>query len=164
MTKYTNVNFDIKSMELVDLLNYWKEIKEDQVVPLRKQFSPTAVPQCLKYIVVLDVGEQTPKFYIRLSGSAVNPAYEEPISGRYLEHILSEKDQEDILPQYEHSVQFRVPTFMTGTVEVAPYIKLGYERLVLPVTSDGNRVDKLIVGIKFEDIKHGLLDRPLYKT
>lgn len=164
MPKYAYVNFDIKSAELVDLLNYWKDLKGDQTIPLREQFNPTAVPQCLKYIVLLDVGELTPKYFIRLAGSAVNPAYLEPIAGRYLEHILSEKDLDDILPQYEHSIQFRVPTYMQGSAEMPSSKKLSYERLILPVTSNGNRVDKLIVGIKFMNIKQGLLDRPLYKT
>ncbi|MEH6526511.1 MAG: PAS domain-containing protein [Sneathiella sp.] len=164
MPKYPNVNFDIKSMELEDLLNYWKEIKEDQNLPLREQFNPAAVPQCLKYIVLLDVKEQTPKYFIRLAGSAVNPAYLEPITGRYLEQILSQKDLDEILPQYEHTVQFRVPTYMHGSADVRANIRLKYERLILPASSDGSSVDKLIVGIKFADIKQGLLDRPIYKT
>ncbi|USG59708.1 PAS domain-containing protein [Sneathiella marina] len=164
MTKYTDVDFDIKSTELADLLRYWREIKEDQTLPLRDQFNPAAVPQCLKYIVLLDVKEQTPTYYIRLAGSAVNPAYLEPISGRYLEHILAQKDLDTILPQYEHTVKFRVPTFMQGSANMPSNIRLSYERLILPASTDGRTVDKLIVGIKFADIKQELLDRPVYKT
>lgn len=164
MTKCTTVNFDIKSTELEVLLNYWQEIRGDQTVPLREHFNPIAVPQCLKYILLLDVKEQPPKYFIRLAGSAVNPAFLEPIVGRYLEHIPSQEDLAEILPYYDLAVQFRAPTHMQGSIETPSKTRKHYESLILPLTSNGDRIDKLIVGLKFEDIKQGLLDRPLSKT
>lgn len=164
MTKFTSVDFDIASIELENLLEYWKELKQGQALPFRQQFDPVAVPQCLKYIVLLDVEEVSPRYCIRLAGSAVNPAHLKPITGRYIEEIFSKKDLDVILPQYEHSVQYGVPTFMHGSAEMLSHVFLKYERLILPMTSNGIRTDKLVVGIKFKDIKQGILDRPVYKT
>jgi hypothetical protein len=164
MTKYTSVDFDIESIELEYLLEYWKKLKKDQVLPFRHQFDPVAVPQCLKYIVLIDVKQNSPKYFIRLAGSAVNPAYMKPVAGRYMEDILKPQDLKVILPQYEYTIRHRVPTYMVGSAEMPSRVRLSYERLLLPMTTDGQNVDKLVIGIKFEDVKQELLDRPISKA
>lgn len=163
MRKFTTSLQDIKYKPLKELAKYWQKIKKDQPVPFRKQFNPVDVPQCLRYIVLVDVKATQPRYYVRLAGSSVNPVYHKSITGQFIENIIGKEDLESVLHQYDHTVTHWEPTYMTSTVNATNSTNMKYERVILPMTSDGSKVDKLLVGIIFENTTPAHIDCPKLK-
>lgn len=163
MTEFTTSLTDIDHPALRDLAAYWQRLDPAPVVPHRQQFNPVEVPQCLRNIILLDVGPGCPRYLIRLAGSTVNPVYQKSITGEFLENILNEQDRPKIIAQYDYSVTHQTPTYMAGTVDVISGKRLEYERVILPLTSDEKTTDKLLVGIHFFDVRQHVIDRPIFK-
>ncbi|MDF2368392.1 PAS domain-containing protein [Sneathiella sp.] len=163
MTEFTTSLTKITHQALIDLVRYWQQLDPAPTVPNRQQFNPIDIPHCLRHIILFDVGVGRPRYFIRLAGSSVNPVYQKPVTGEYLENVLSEEDRPAIIAQYDYSVTYQRPTYMAGTVSVPSGRKLNYERVVLPLTTNGDMTDKLLVGINFSDVKQHLIDRPAFK-
>ncbi|WP_373085340.1 PAS domain-containing protein [Sneathiella sp.] len=163
MQKFTTAMDDIKHPCLIDLVNYWKKMKTTSGIPLRSQFNPVDIPQCLRHVVLIDVIPSNPRFYIRLAGSAAVSVYTFSVPGKYVEDLLAEKDLAEVIPQYEHSLTHHVPTYLDSTLTVPSGKRLHYERVVLPLSSDGKHADKLLNGLHYFDVKQQLMDRPILK-
>ncbi|PHQ70453.1 MAG: hypothetical protein COB93_05505 [Sneathiella sp.] len=163
MSNFTTSLENVQHAQLNDLVFYWKQIKKGQLMPLRQNFNPVDVPKCLRHIVLVDVQDGDPKYYIRLAGSSINPMYMKPITGKYIEELSSGKDRADILAQYNHTVEHLIPTYMTGVKNTHVGNSVSYERIILPITSDGREADKLLVGLHFFNVKQQLLDRAIFK-
>ena len=154
---------DISSPALGVLVRYWQSLEPAPVIPHRQHFNPVDVPQCLRHIVLMDVLETKPRYYIRLAGSAVNPVYQKSIAGCYLEDIVREEDIVDVLSDYEHAVANQVPVFRVNASRLMNGTLRPYERAILPMTSNGTTADKLLVGINFFNVAPHLVDRPVSK-
>ena len=154
---------DISSPALVELARYWQSLDPAPAIPHRQYFNPVDVPQCLRHIVLMDVHETKPRYYIRLAGSAVNPVYQKSIAGCYLEDIVREEDLADVLSDYDHAVANQVPVFRLNSSRFINGKMRAYERVILPMTSNGITADKLLVGINFFNVAPHLMDRPTFK-
>lgn len=163
MTEFTTSLTEINHQALIDLVRYWQQLDPAPTVPRRQQFNPVNIPQCLRHIVLLDVGVGRPRYFVRLAGSSVNPVYQKSITGEYLENVLNNEDRQKIIAQYDYSVAHQRPTYMASTTCSPLGRRLNYERVVLPLTTNGDKTDKLLVGINFSDIKQHLIDRPTFK-
>jgi len=163
MNNFTTALENIQHARLNDLVEYWKSIKKNQFFPYRRDFNPVDIPKCLPHIVLVDVIDGNPKYQIRLAGSAVNPVYRTPITGKYIEDFTFEGDRQEILAQYDHAVKHQVPTYLMGKMTTIDGNQVSYERVILPMTSDGKIVDKLLTGIHYFNVKQQHLDRPIFK-
>lgn len=163
MSTFTTSLSEIRSPALIDLVRYWRQLTPAPVIPHRQQFNPVEIPHCLRHIVLIDVVEGPPRYFIRLAGSHVNPVYQRSITGQYFDELLSDEDRPGIVAQYDHSVLHRIPTYMCDEVGVPGGKRLAYERVILPMTTDGCAADKLLVGINFFDVKQRFIDRPAFK-
>jgi hypothetical protein len=163
MQKFTTSLEDIRHPQLIDLVGYWQRLEPSPHVPHRQQFNPVDIPQSLRHIILIDVGESNRRYYIRLAGSSISPVYQKSIIGSFVEDVLGEKDRAEVIPQYDYTVAHQVPTYMAGSITVPSGKDLQYERVILPLTSNGETTDKLLVGINFSDVKQQLMDRPAFK-
>jgi hypothetical protein len=163
MTEFTTSLDKITHPALSELASYWQQLAPTPVVPHRQQFNPIDVPQCLQNIILFDVLPGRPRYFIRLAGSAVNPVYQRSIAGEYLEGLLNEEEHRKIIAQYDYSVDHQVPTYMAGSINSLNGKKLQYERVILPLTSNNQTTDKLLVGLHFFDVRPHLIDRPIFK-
>ncbi|WP_340149742.1 PAS domain-containing protein [uncultured Sneathiella sp.] len=154
---------DLSSPALVELVRYWQNLDPAATIPHRQYFNPVDVPHCLRHIVLMDVHETKPQYYIRLAGSAVNPVYQKSITGCYLEDIVRAEDLADVLFDYDHTVANQVPVFRVNSSRLINGKMRTYERVILPMTSNGIAADKLLVGINFFDVAVHLVDRPVFK-
>lgn len=163
MSTFTTSLSDIANPALRDLVRYWRKLSPAPVIPHRQHFNPVEIPHCLRHIILVDVCDGTPRYFIRLAGSSVNPVYQKSVTGQYLEDIFCDEDRPGIIAQYDHSVMHQAPTYMSSTVMVPSGKRLSYERVILPMTTNGRSADKLLVGINFFDVKQDFIDRPGFK-
>lgn len=141
---------------LCRLYDYWQAKRAGAFAPPRTAVDPAEIRDLLPYIVLADVVGTPPRFRIRLAGTHVVEAYGEEITGRYADEL----DFNGIGPEVLAALQAVVRTGRPGVVR-RDFVKqdgrpLRYERLVLPLSSDGVTVDKLFGGAVLEQ----LTDRP----
>ena len=161
--KFTTSLTEISNPVLKELVQYWQTLDPDPIIPHRQQFNPVEIPHCLRHIILIDVVEGTPRYFIRLAGTSLSPAYQRSITGCYVEDILSDSDRAEIIEQYDHSVKHQQPTYMKSTADVLSGERLQYERVILPMTTNGTDADKLLVGLLFFNVKQHLMHRPSFK-
>ncbi|MEX1035419.1 MAG: PAS domain-containing protein [Sneathiella sp.] len=160
---FTSSLTDLSCPALIELVHYWQKLDPAPTIPHRQHFNPVKVPRCLRHIVLMDVHDAKPRYFIRLAGSSVNPVYQKSITGCYLEDIVREEDIEDVLTDYDHAVANQVPVFRVNASRIINEKILAYERVILPMTTNGKTADKLLVGINFFNVAPHLVDRPSLK-
>lgn len=138
------------------LYAYWQAKRGAAFAPSRTAIDPAELRDLLPYIVLADVVGTPPRFRIRLAGTHVVEAYGEEITGRFADEL----DFNGIGPEVLAALQAVVRSGRPGLVR-RDFVKqdgrpLRYERLVLPLSSDGATVDMLFGGAVLESLS----DRP----
>jgi hypothetical protein len=136
----------LKSDQLKALESYWRSKWQGGVLPGRRDIDPWEMRAFLDQVFIVTVTQNPMRFWFRLVGTGVNDGYGEELTGRYVDEIDLDAVQKEILDEYR-----------TATIEARPvysrwdYVKddqthLRYERLLLPLSSDGRSVDVLLGG------------------
>jgi hypothetical protein len=126
---------------------YWKELRGDRHAPARADIEPARIALVLPNIAIFDV-EDTPRRYrIRLMGTRNVIWYGADPTGCYLDEIDIGEGQKDLCALLDQVVARVVPGHMTGQ-----YIKhdgrvIRHERLFMPLSNDGRRIDMLFGAI-----------------
>ncbi|WP_119419397.1 PAS domain-containing protein [Desertibaculum subflavum] len=134
------------------LYAYWQAKRGGAFAPSRTAIDPAEIRDLLPFVVLADVVGTPPRFRIRLAGTHVVEAYGEEVTGRYADEL----DFNGIGPEVLAALQAVVRSGRPGLVR-RDFVKqdgrpLRYERLVLPLSSDGVTVDKLFGGAVLEQL------------
>ena len=132
---------------LVALLDYWNVKRRERIAPSRADIDPAEIPALLANLFLVDVEGDPPVFRIRLVGTAIVDRYGEEIRGRTLEELDLGDQLDSILDQYHQTVRHREPTYCRHRFWRDSGGFINYERLLLPLSSDGERIDVLMGGI-----------------
>ena len=140
----------IRSALLRRLYGYWQELKNGHQVPLSGSLDPLQIhPQILPHIMLLDVEEGGHMFRFRLLGTEVVKAYGEEVTGQYLNRIDLGDFADDVIENYREAVRTRKPVCFEGSYDKSCGRHLTAERLVLPLSLDGQVVTRILCGIIF---------------
>ena len=149
---------DLRQLEderLNGLFDYWMSRHDGDRIPSKDDVDPVDLAKLgmIGTVHILDVAPDNPAhFFYRLYGSKMTldngKNYTGLRIGDYPVEILSAALQEDYLtvkytgaPRYQH-----VGAFVNNSTR-------GYTRLTLPLASDGYKIDKLLIGVKFQKIE-----------
>jgi len=136
------------------LLAYWHAKKGDRPAPTRAEIDPAEIKALLPHVGLVDV-ERTPlRFRFRLAGTEIAKGYGEELTGRYLDEIDLNFHQHEILAEYVHTAESGEPSCSVKDYNRKDGHHIRYERLVLPLSSDGKTIDMLLGGCIF-DVPHG---------
>lgn len=131
------------------LYAYWQDLRRDGRLPARVDIDPSRIPDVLPNIGLFDV-EQAPRRYrIRLMGMQIVSWYGCDLSGRYLDEIDFGDRPEFTFALLDQVVDRRAAGHMTGEYTKQDGRTIRYERLFMPLSSDGRRVD-MVIGAAFE--------------
>lgn len=140
----------IRSALLKRLYGYWMDMKNGHEVPLSSSLDPLQIhPQILPHIMLLDVEEGGHLFKFRLLGTEVVKSYGEEVTGQYLNSIDLGNSPDNVIENYREVVSTREPIWFEGSYSKACGKKLTAERLVLPLSIDGQIVTRILCGIIF---------------
>ena len=141
-----------KNQKMTEFYGYWAERCRDGQLPSRADLDPTEIPSVLGSMLLLDV-ERSPsgdlRFRIRLFGSAHVEFNQADFTGQYIDEILSPGDVDAVLDVYREMVETGEPHFWQSHVRMAGREHRYYERLMLPLASDGKTVDMLVGVFEF---------------
>jgi hypothetical protein len=131
--------------ELRQLYAHWDALRGERFAPARRDLDPTRIPRLLPCLVLVEPLEARRLRY-RLAGTDVEHFFGGRMTGRCLDELASGEYLRFIEGLYHTVIERRVPVYAENT-----YTERGLatSRLMLPLSSDGARVDMILAGQVF---------------
>jgi len=133
---------------LQSLYEYWKAIHPPRGLPGRDEFDPTAVPDLLPNLWILDVQREPFRLRYRLVGTSIICTAPGGLTGRWLDDVRPEiKDIPGYFDRHRAVVETKVPSWRRGPArfQIDPAFA-SLENLFLPMARDGQHVDMILAG------------------
>jgi len=141
----------IENPKIVEVAEYWMSIHPDDRLPSRSDFDPVEIPQLLPHLVLVDVETDPLRFLIRVQGTEVSRAMKRELRGRYLDECF--ENFENTYPYIDRKrvVETAQPVHRLGKPSL-PFSMdfVPIERLHLPLSTDGETVDKILSMFLYE--------------
>ncbi|MGD8809019.1 MAG: PAS domain-containing protein [Gammaproteobacteria bacterium] len=131
---------------LGDLLRYW-QLAGRGGMPSRTDLDPADIPGLLSNVILIDVQRAPIRFRVRLCGTEVDRLLGRNFTGCYLDDMTASYFERDILLDYAEAVLHKRPKVARRSIMTPEGNWLRYQRLLLPLSSDGWDVDKLLGGV-----------------
>lgn len=139
----------IRSQSLRNLLRYWKgkRARLDRP-PARADLQPEEMMPFLPFVALITVQDQPPRFQFRLVGTGIVGALGQEATSRAVDESLFGANTEEVDRFFSIPVRTKGPAYASGQYTVAPTSRnLGFETLLLPLSTDGQAVDMLLGGL-----------------
>jgi hypothetical protein len=154
MNEFTGENLPLTELQhpmLRTAYDYWFLKKGDRELPSRKDISPEEMKAYLANVMLIDVSYDPLDFVYRVFGSGVGRAQGKDYTGKSVRHLEPAEFSSLVWHQYLEAVSRRTPCLHRVVFSSeAKYEK--YQRVTLPLSSDGVIVDKLLA-VSIEDGK-----------
>lgn len=131
---------------LGDLLRYWQLVGRGGV-PSRADIDPADIPRLLSNVLLIDVQRAPIRFQVRLCGTEIDRLLDRNFTGCFLDDMTVGYFERDILLDYAEVVLHKLPKVTRRSILTERGHWLHYQRLLLPLSTDGWTVDKLIGGV-----------------
>jgi hypothetical protein len=135
-----------ESAALKALEAYWHSKKHGDALPGRRDIDPWEMRAFLPRVFLITVTHNPLRFWFRLVGTGVAEDYGEDMTGRYVDEIDLDDVEEQILDDYRSAVTNARPVYSRMDYVKDDGRHMSYERLLLPLSSDGMLVDMLLGG------------------
>jgi hypothetical protein len=141
----------VSDPELVQFYDYWACLRRGRQLPSRKDVDPLQMRGYLQNVMLIDVFHDPRRCRYRLVGTNVVDASGDDRTGRYFDEVDFFKIHPIIIQQYNDVVGTAQPLY-----SLEPFTNLrngsnyDVDRLILPLSSDGERVDMLMVLFQFK--------------
>ena len=146
--------------DLAHFYDYWVSLCRGRSMPSRKDIDPLQIPPgYLPNLMLIDVFHEPRRYRYRLVGTTVVQASGDDRTGRFFDEVDFFKIHPLVMGQYAHVVDTGLPLY-----SLEPFTNLrngsnfDVDRLLLPLSADGQRVDMLAVLFHFKSGPHA---RPL---
>ena len=125
------------------LYAYWQAKRGARAMPARRDIDPTELVPLLPHLMMVDV-EEGPRFRYRLFGTAVSEAFGSDPTGRFIDEVMVGAYKAFLLGLYNDLLVSKKPVYSTSIYGGERHGQLWTQRLMLPLSSDGKTVDKVI--------------------
>ncbi|QJE72911.1 PAS domain-containing protein [Aerophototrophica crusticola] len=140
--------------QLQSLLSFWESLRKGRELPSRQDFRPEDLGPWMGHLGLVAV-EHGGRFRVRLSGTTIVEYDGEDFTGRYLDEAVPPAAYQEILRPYRQVLETRQPVHSSYVSRLGPSASATLERLLLPFSDDGCRVDLIMAGI------YAVTDEPL---
>lgn len=114
-------------------------------VPHPDCVEPLRFREALGYIMVLDVVEGGRDFRYRLYGTEISRRFMRDLTGRLVSEVPFRLSRVFFLAVYQAVIELQVPVFTKHAPPASVHVT-SWSRLILPLSSDGNAIDRFLVG------------------
>ena len=135
---------------LRELRDIWELKRNGRAMPSRADFDPLDLKQDLGWIVLVDVENGPTRFRYRLIGTKITELVGRDATGAYLDELYPASVQEIATMSFRKLLTSRRPNRILGTMHHAKKGHLNFEAIDLPLSSDGETVDMIMVRSVFE--------------
>lgn len=133
-----------------EIYAYWQSLLNGRSMPARKDVDPVKLPRHLPDLMLIDVLHDPRRFRYRLVGSRIVSASAEDRTGQFFDDVPFFQDNPDVIEHYNQVVENTAPH-----ISLEPFLNFSNnmtyqaKRLLLPLASDGETVDMLMVYFRF---------------
>lgn len=141
---------DIKHPRLRRLYEYWAEKRGERALPARADLDPLDMTFVIGNLILVDVLPGEPLgFRIRLHGTNLAERIRFDLTGKMLE-ALPQPEFRELTRQTFTKVAITGKPMRVERDRLIDDRALRYETIILPLSSDGTNVDRLICGLFYE--------------
>lgn len=128
------------------LIRYWQESHQGNALPGRQHIDPIDFPNLLPNIRLIDVIGNPPRFKVRLTGERVSDHFGRTLTGQFFDDVFDQFENRESYKAFIATMENRRPYWNLGVCDLNPDKDfVPFERLVLPLASNGETVDMLLV-------------------
>ena len=136
----------IRDTRLKDLLVYWEEKRRGRPMPLAGELAPVDLSFILPNSLWVEVEHEPRRYRYRRVGTELERIYGSSIEGLYIDEMPGFLYRRIASRAYAEVVDGREPVCRTLNFSMTSWFAK-YERLLLPVSQDGTRVDVVLGAI-----------------
>lgn len=142
--------------DLVRFFDYWASLCGGRAMPSRRDLDPLQIPPTyLPDLMLIDVRREPLRLKYRLIGTHIVTASGKDRTGRFFDEVAFFKLHPAVMEQFEAVAASGRPLYslepFTNFVNGTTY---EVDRLILPLSGDGERVDMLVVLFQFKSGAH----------
>lgn len=127
----------------------WRQHCRDERLPRRSDFPPESLGAWLGHIQLVEAvrADGAVRFRVRLVGTRIVYYEGRDNTGLFLDEVIPADDRDAILAPYRDCMAGRQPVYTTFYSCASAAISSLLERLILPLSVDGEAVDQFLVAI-----------------
>ena len=126
------------------LYDDWDSKRAGRSAPSRVDIHPEELTFILPYLYLIDV--VCSRFHFRLAGTGIVLEFGGEITGKFADEIDLDGQQAAIIGEYERVVRTVKPVSSRWDYVKHDGRHLSYEHVILPLSTDGKTVDRLLGG------------------
>lgn len=134
----------VQNQHIRRLLAYWLDQRSGRLMPRRADIDPIDMPWILPWIWLCDYLPEKRDFRYRLAGEQINSLYGFNLAGRLLNETLNPRAYANVIKRRLRVVEDRVIEHGIGAIYLLNDRNTSGERLVLPLSEDGENVGLLL--------------------
>ena len=142
----------IQHATLQRLYDYWNEKRGARRFPARGDIDPLEFGYLLGWIMLIDVSHDPIRFRFRVYGSEITSRMGADMTGKDLDEHPHPEFARQVTKAWTRTVERGEPTCTRFEGWVGDR-HLRFESLRLPLSSDGERIDMLLVGLRDFDLE-----------
>ena len=140
----------IESAALQELYAYWDSKRAGRAMSSRSDIDPLEIPQLLPILLICDVEPNSERLKVRLVGTKIVEFYGADYTGQYIDELDLGDRRQAVLNAYRECIHAKQPSVKSHMFWNIRGLHFRVERIVLPLSDDQVRVNKVLAGISFD--------------
>jgi hypothetical protein len=137
----------IHDPRLLGLFQFWRAKLNGRHLPADGAFGRADLAHWADNLMMIDVPGEIADFRIRWLGANLVTMFGASRAGSGIEAMTSVGERSSVLPQYRIVIDTGVPAYYATEVELSQRGVVAQQKLILPLSSDGAKVDAVLAGI-----------------
>jgi len=131
------------------LYDFWDNSRGSNELMAVEDIDLSKIGNCLPNMVIFDVVGDPRRFRFRFAGTAIDELNGQFRTGKYLDEIdLGGLTNKTVVMMHD-VVDRREPSYYRGKFVCRDNRIVRYERVAMPLTSDGKTVDSILIGLQY---------------
>ena len=140
----------IKAEILREIYRYWRGKCREGALPSRADLDPIDIPALLAHVFLIDIVDGGRDFRYRLLGTHIVESVGFEFTGQLVSEFMRDHEEELRAQDYHKLVESREPQHVIGNMVAFGRDYMSYERVLCPLSSDGEAVDMIFGGLCFQ--------------
>lgn len=148
---WVNLDWGLRCRDerLLNLRDYWDGKRSGRPMPSRQDIKPTEIVRLLPNVLLVDIEKEPFRLRYRLIGTKINETMGRDSTGKYYDEIYDGALLENIYLSFRSLIDRRQPLRTYGEVFYEDKSIYSYETINLPLSDDGESVDRVLGMIVF---------------
>lgn len=136
------------------VLDYWQAKRAGRAMPQRRAIEPPELREVLPHLQITEVIGGGQRFRYRLVGTAIVEAFGAEFTGKHVDELVSGERDSFVHACYRAVCASRRPAFARSKYVTTRNVDLTANRILLPLSEDGEAVNQILGALTFEFTRH----------